>query len=199
MNEIEKQMKINIVYSAIVLVLVAIMCGALFSCNTEKKALKPYIKVATDTDTTFKAKKIELISRVCAVNFPIEVKTIIKDSIRTKIVKVQDIKLINDLKAKLAKGCPTLNIDSIYENLPLDTLYVEKWKVKETTVKDTIAIYNTVKVLDEVKAKEIEILHQQIKIANKWKLYFFLLLGFVILWRVGIMYLKTKFSLPKIF
>ena len=94
----------QLIYLAILIALLIFMIG-LQSCNSEKKALKPYKEVNSDVDTSYKAKKIELISRVCAVNFPIEIKTIVKDSITTKIVRIQDNNLVNKLKAEHAKKC----------------------------------------------------------------------------------------------
>ena len=123
-------------------ILTAIIVIVVVSCNAEKKALKPYKAVNSDVDTSYKKKKIDLISRVCAVNFPIEIKTIVKDSITTKIVRVQDNNVINRLKAQLAKGCPTINIDSIYNELPFDTIYIDHYHTKTVTQKDTISLYN---------------------------------------------------------
>ena len=131
----------QLIYLAILIALLIFMIG-LQSCNSEKKALKPYKAVNSDIDTSFKAKKIELISRVCAVNFPIEIKTIVKDSITTKIVRVQDNNLVNKLKAELAKKCKDINIDSIYNLLPFDTIYINHYNTKTVTQKDTLSLYN---------------------------------------------------------
>lgn len=203
--------QIGFIQLALIIGAASLFIAVFTSCNAEKKVLKPYKAVNSDVDTSFKEKKKELISRVCAVNFPIQEKTIIKDSIRTKLVKVQDNTLINKLKAQLAKGCPTINIDSIYNELPTDTLYVEKWRIKEVTQKDTQTLYNMAKTNDELHSKvntleadktslnkHIEDITSDLNKANKWKLYFFLLLFAGVAYKVAKIYLSTKFTLHKI-
>jgi len=199
---------------ALILFLAAII--GLQSCNAEKKALKPYKAVNSDVDTSFKAKKIELISRVCAVNFPIEIKTVVKDSIRTKIVKVQDNNLVNKLKQQLAKGCPTINIDSLYNELPFDTIYVDHYHTRTVTQKDTLSLYNMgventrlvyynqqLKSIIDNNNKDIEDIAKDLKEAkkqrNEWRLYFFLLLAVGVAYKVLKIYLSKLFTLPKIF
>lgn len=110
----------------------------LFGCNAEKKALKPYKAVNSDVSNDFKEKKKELIARVCAVNFPTEIKTIVKDSITTRVVKVQDNNQINRLK-KLLKDCQSdINIDSL---VLVDTIFINKYHTNTITLKDTIGSY----------------------------------------------------------
>jgi len=167
------------------------------SCNAEKKALKPYKTVNSDVDSSYKEKKKELISRVCAINFPIEIKTIVKDSINTRIVRVQDMNVINKLKAQLAKGCPEINIDSIYEALPFDTIYVDHYYTKTVTQKDTLSLYNMgvdnsrltyynlqLKSNIDDNNKEIEKLNKDLtsdkKLINKWKFNFWILFILII-------------------
>jgi len=188
----------------------------LSGCNAEKKALKPYKAVNSDVDTSFKAKKKELVARVCAINFPTQEKIVIKDSIRTKIVRVQDNSMVNKLKAQLAKGCPTLNIDSIYNELPLDTVYVDRWHSSDKQGKDTTGNYfrqqnenelrNHANILEadntslKKQISDIAVdLNEAKKEKNKWKLYFFLLLSAGIVYKVAKIYLSKSFTLPKIF
>lgn len=174
-------------------ILIAIIVIVVFSCNAEKKALKPYKAVNSDVDTSYKAKKIDLISRVCAVNFPIEIKTIVKDSIFTKIVRVQDNNVINKLKSQLAKGCPTINIDSIYNELPFDTIYIDHYHTKTVTQKDTLSLYNMgvensrliyynqqLKNVIDDNNKDIEKLNDNLKLANKWRIICFILMALII-------------------
>ena len=139
----------QLIYLVALVLLLAAFIG-LQSCSSEKKALKPYKAVNSDVDTSYKAKKIELISRVCAVLFPVQEKTIIKDSIRTKVVRVQDNNLVNKLKAELAKKCKDINIDSIYNILPFDTIYVEHYNTKTVTQKDTFTLREMAKSNDEL-------------------------------------------------
>jgi hypothetical protein len=174
-------------------ILISIIIIAIVSCNAEKKALKPYKAVNSDVDTSYKAKKIDLISRVCAVNFPIEIKTIVKDSITTKIVRVQDNNIINRLKAQLAKGCPTINIDSIYNELPFDTIYIDHYHTKTVTQKDTLSLYNMgvensrlvyynqqLKNVIDDNNKDIEKLNKNLKLADKWRIRCFILMALII-------------------
>jgi FtsZ-binding cell division protein ZapB len=205
----------QLIYLVALVLLLAALIG-LQSCNSEKKALKPYKEVNSDVDTSFKAKKIELISRVCAINFPMQEKTIVKDSITTKIVRIQDNNLVNKLKAELAKKCKDINIDSIYNLLPFDTIYIDHYHTKTITQKDTITLKQMAKSNDELHSKvntlnaentslnkHIEDLtkdvNQSHKNSNKWKLYFFLLLGAGIVYKVAKIYLSKSFTLPKIF
>lgn len=174
----------------------------LISCSAEKKALKPYKAILNDTDTSFKEKKKDLGGRYCATNFPIEVKTIVKDSVVNRIVKVQDTKEINRLKSLLAIGCPTINIDSIYNLLPLDTLFIEHYNTKTITQKDSFqlrenqkqiaALIQTINVQngeDYLKAAKIKEIEQHCiaakKTANKWRLIAILIMvltgGFFVL------------------
>lgn len=174
-------------------ILTAIIVIVVVSCNAEKKALKPYKAVNSDVDTSYKKKKIDLISRVCAVNFPIEIKTIVKDSITTKIVRVQDNNVINRLKAQLAKGCPTINIDSIYNELPFDTIYIDHYHTKTVTQKDTISLYNMgvensrliyynqqLKNVIDDNNKDIEKLNDNLKLADKWRIRCFILMALIV-------------------
>ena len=201
----------QLLYLVALVLLLAALIG-LQSCNSEKKALKPYKEVNSDVDTSYKAKKIELISRVCAVNFPMQEKTIIKDSITTKIVRIQDNNLVNKLKAELAKKCKDINIDSIYNELPFDTIYIDHYHTKTVTQKDTLSLYNMgvensrlvyynqqLKSVIDDNNKEIEKLNKNLKLADKWRLYFFLLLAFGIAYKVAKIYLSKSFTLPKIF
>lgn len=177
----------------IVLIFTLAALIGLQSCNAEKKALKPYKEVNSDVDTSFKAKKIELISRVCAVNFPIEIKTIVKDSITTKIVRIQDNNLVNKLKAELAKKCKDINIDSIYNELPFDTIYIDHYHTKTVTQKDTISLYNMgvensrlvyynqqLKNVIDDNNKDIEKLNKNLKLADKWRIRCFILMALII-------------------
>lgn len=174
-------------------ILIAIIVIVVVSCNAEKKALNPYKEVNSDVDTSYKAKKIDLISRVCAVNFPIEIKTIVKDSITTKIVRVQDNNVINRLKSELAKGCPTINIDSIYNELPFDTIYIDHYHTKTVTQKDTLSLYNMgvensrlfyynqqLKNVIDDNNKDIEKLNENLKSADKWRIRCFILMALIV-------------------
>lgn len=209
---IKKKQLEQALHSLIAIVLIVLLLLGLQSCSSERKALKPYVKVATDTDTSYTSKKRELISRVCAVNFPIEIKTIVKDSIVNKVVKVQDKTEINRLKNLLAKGCPTINIDSIYEALPLDTLIVERWRIKETTVTDSNKLFRINSVLDitrnDLNKANAAILIEQSKtniaesaaaenkaLLSQWKIRFFVLL-FLCISFVGLKVLAKYRTLP---
>jgi uncharacterized lipoprotein YmbA len=199
----------NSIYMFIVLCLF-IIALSLCSCNTEKKALKPYKLVNSDVDSSFKDKKKELIARVCAVNFPIETKTIVIDSTKTKVIKVTDNAAINRLK-QLLKDCANkpINIDSIYNSLPLDTVYVDKYHTTTITKKDTInnwrtaneiqALQNGKMLLNATLNAKIDDYNKEVttnkglqKERNKWRLYFFLLLLSGIAYKVAKTYLKTK-------
>jgi len=186
----------QLIYLAVLIALL-ISVISLQSCNAEKKALKPYKAVNSDVDSSYKEKKKDLISRVCATNFPIEIKTIVKDSINTRIVRVQDMNVINKLKAQLAKGCPEINIDSIYNELPFDTIYIDHYHTKTVTQKDTLSLYNMgvensrltyynlqLKSVIDDNNKEIEKLNKDLtsdkKLINKWKFNFWLLFIIII-------------------
>lgn len=179
----------QLIYLAILIALLIFMIG-LQSCSSERKALKPYKAINSDVDTSFKAKKIELISRVCAVNFPIEIKTIVNDSITTKIVRVQDNNLVNKLKAELAKKCKDINIDSIYNLLPFDTIYINHYNTKTVTQKDTLSLYNMgvensrlvyynqqLKNVIDDNNKDIE---KNLKLADKWRIRCFIIMAIII-------------------
>lgn len=182
----------QLIYLVALVLLLAALIG-LQSCSAEKKALKPYKAVNSDVDTSYKAKKIELISRVCAVNFPIEIKTIVKDSITTKIVRIQDNNLVNKLKAELAKKCKDINIDSIYNELPFDTIYIDHYHTKTITQKDTLSLYNMgvensrlvyynqqLKNVIDDNNKDIEKLNKNLKLADKWRIRCFILMALII-------------------
>jgi hypothetical protein len=182
----------QLIYLVALVLLLAALIG-LQSCNSEKKALKPYKEVNSDVDTSFKAKKIELISRVCAINFPMQEKTIIKDSITTKIVRIQDNNLVNKLKSELAKKCKDINIDSIYNELPFDTIYIDHYHTKTVTQKDTISLYNMgvensrlvyynqqLKNVIDDNNKDIEKLNKNLKLADKWRIRCFILMALII-------------------
>lgn len=183
---------VGFIQVALIIGVLALFFAVLTSCNAEKKALKPYKAVNSDVDTNYHEKKKELISRVCAVNFPIQEKTIVKDSITTKIVRVQDNNLINKLKAQLAKGCPTVNIDSLYNEFPMDTIYVDRFHTKTITQKDTIELYimgvaNTRLTYSNLQLNaHIEKLTKDINEANslsdKWRLRFWLLFSLIVLY-----------------
>ena len=182
----------QLIYLAILIAMLIFAIG-LQSCSSERKALKPYKAVNSDVDTSFKSKKKELVARVCAINFPIQEKTIIKDSITTKIVRVQDMNVINKLKAQLAKGCPEINIDSIYNELPFDTIYIDHYHTKTITQKDTLSLYNMgvensrltyynvqLKSVIDDNNKEIEKLNKNLKLADKWRIRCFILMALII-------------------
>jgi len=182
----------QLIYLAILIAMLIFAIG-LQSCSSERKALKPYKAVNSDVDTSFKSKKKELVARVCAINFPIQEKTIIKDSITTKIVRVQDMNVINKLKAQLAKGCPEINIDSIYNELPFDTIYIDHYHTKTITQKDTLSLYNMgvensrltyynlqLKSVIDDNNKEIEKLNKNLKLADKWRIRCCILMALII-------------------
>lgn len=217
-NNLNPQHKFNIVYNWVVLFVILIIFSISAGCNAERKLLRPYKAVNSDVDTSYKAKKKELIARVCATAFPIEIKTITKDSIVNRIVKVQDNNLISKLK-KLLQDCntKTIDVDSILNNYAIvDTIYIDHYHNTTSTIKDTIGNWR--------KANEIELLHNENillnanldaikddlkeseahskalqKERNKWRLYFFGLLIIGIGYKVAKTYLKSKFTLPKIF
>ena len=182
----------QLIYLAALILLLAALIG-MQSCSSEKKALKPYKAVNSDVDTSYKAKKIELISRVCAINFPMQEKTIVKDSITTKIVRIQDNNLVNKLKAELAKKCKDINIDSIYNLLPFDTIYIDHYHTKIVTQKDTLSLYNMgvensrlvyynqqLKNVIDDNNKDIEKLNKNLKLADKWRIRCFILMALII-------------------
>lgn len=182
----------QLIYLVALVLLLAALIG-LQSCSSEKKALKPYKAVNSDVDSSYKDKKKELIARVCAVNFPIEIKTVVKDSIRTKVVRVQDNNLVNKLKAELAKKCKDINIDSIYNILPFDTIYIDHYHTKTVTQKDTLSLYNMgvensrltyynlqLKSNIEDNNKDIEKLNKDLKLSDKWRIRFFILMAIII-------------------
>jgi len=182
----------QLIYLVALVLLLAALIG-LQSCSSEKKALKPYKAVNSDVDSSYKDKKKELIARVCAVNFPIEIKTVVKDSIRTKVVRVQDNNLVNKLKAELAKKCKDINIDSIYNILPFDTIYIDHYHTKTVTQKDTLSLYNMgvensrltyynlqLKSNIEDNNKDIEKLNKDLKLSDKWRIRCFILMALII-------------------
>jgi hypothetical protein len=209
-NNLNNQYRFNIIYYIIILALFLVALSMCVGCNAEKKALKPYKAVNSDVDTSFKDKKKELIARVCAVNFPIETKTIVIDSTKTKVVKVTDNAAINRLK-QLLKDCASkpINIDSIYNSLPLDTVYVDKYHTTTITKKDTVnnwrtaneiqALQNEKMLLNATLNAKIDDYNKEVttnkglqKERNKWRLYFFLLLFSGIAYKVAKTYFKIK-------
>jgi len=123
----------------------------LFGCNAEKKALKPYKAVNSDVSNDFKEKKKELIARVCAVNFPTEIKTIKYDSIIYRNVRVVDNNKISQLQKevnRLRNLTPNINVDSLYQSyydsvlnaLP-ECKEIEHYNKSEQQKKDTIGNY----------------------------------------------------------
>jgi FtsZ-binding cell division protein ZapB len=205
----------QLIYLAILIAFLIFMIG-LQSCSSEKKALKPYKAVNSDVDSSYKEKKKELIARVCAVNFPIEIKTVVKDSIRTKILRVQDNNLVNKLKAELAKKCKDINIDSIYNELPFDTIYIDHYHTKTVTQKDTLSLYNMgvensrlvyynqqLKNVIDDNNKDIEKLNKNLneveKTKDKWKWRCILAcMAFVASWGLYGYFKLRKSLMPKI-
>lgn len=152
----------------IAIVLFIIIAITLQSCSAskklerqEKKALAPYIAVATDIDENFAEKKLELGSRYCETHFPSEEKTIIKDSIITKYVRIADNALINRLKAQIAAiktTQPNVNLDSLYSNFYDSVLLdlppckeVNHYKSNNVKYKDTIALFRAGVLIEKLK------------------------------------------------
>lgn len=206
----------KIAIGLVVAILLIILIGGLSGCRPSKVPNRIYKKLATDAVPLDNEYKKNVMAQKCNVLFPIVPITIIKDSIRTKVLKVQDNNLVNKLKARLAKGCPTLNIDSIYNELPADTIYIDHYHNSTTTVKDTTGNYfkqlnedalrdttNKYKAENVSLNKHIENITKDLndtkKEKNKWKLYFFLLLSVGIVYKVAKIYLSKSFTLPKIF
>jgi hypothetical protein len=151
---------------AIVLFLIAAIL--LQSCSAakklerqEKKALAPYIAVATDIDENFAEKKLELGSRYCETHFPSQEKTIVKDSIITKYVRIADNALINRLKAQITAiktTQPNVNLDSLYSNFYDSVLFnlppckeVNHFQSTDKKGKDTIALFRAGVIIEKLK------------------------------------------------
>lgn len=206
--------KVTIIQIVFGLMALALILIAFNSCNSEKKALKPYKQVASDIDTNYQDKKMQLIAKVCNDKFPIEVKTIIHDSVTTKYVKVEDNAAIANLKALLANCGSKIDLDSfLNENMLIDTLYIDHYHNSETTKRDTI--YNWRKA-NELEAYKQTAYQLQFNLTNKtsefndlkaytktwsylgneaWDKLKWWLLGLIILY-VGYRILKSKFTLP---
>jgi hypothetical protein len=104
---------------------------------------------------------------------------------------VQDNALVNRLKAQLAKGCPTLDLDSfLFENMITDTIYIDRYKVKEIIKKDTINNYFKALDNEQIKAENVGLkilqkntsdkLIEATHNSNKWRYRFFVLVGLII-------------------
>lgn len=131
-----------LLYAAAAFIIGLLILGLFSSCNAEKKALAPYKAVVADIDTFYQSKKLDLGAKYCNDKFPVKPITIVKDSIVKRTVRVQDNAKVNELKNLLANCLgKKVNIDSIYNTLPFDTIFVDKWHIKESIVKDTVELY----------------------------------------------------------
>lgn len=201
---------------AIGLLLLIFTITLLSGCKSSKVPNRIYKKLATDAVPLDNDYKKNIMAQKCNSLFPVVPITVIKDSIRTKIVKVQDNTLVNKLKAKLAKGCPTLNIDSIYNELPLDTVFIDHYKTKTVTVKDTTGNYfrqlnedalrdttNKYKAENTSLKTQLEDTNKKLVIANstsdKWKVRFILaMIALVVSYGVYGYFKLRKSLMPKI-
>jgi hypothetical protein len=155
-------------YLLVAIVLFLIISIALQSCSAakklereEKKALAPYVAVNSDVGETFAEKKLELGARYCQTHFPNEEKTIVKDSVVIKYIRVTDNAYINRLKAQIAAikaTQPNVNLDSLYSNF-YDSVLLEIPPCKEVThlqssdvkFKDTFALYRAGVIIEKLK------------------------------------------------
>lgn len=170
---------------ALIITLAAVI--GLQSCKSTKVPNRIYKKLATDAVPLDNEYKKNIMAQKCNILFPIVPITIIKDSITTKIVRIQDNSLVNKLKTELAKKCKEINIDSIYNILPFDTIYIEHYNTKTVTQKDTTGNYfrqlnedalrnanNTLNAENVSLNKHIEDITKDLsdakKETNKWKL-----------------------------
>lgn len=118
--------KIRLLFIAVIII----------SCNAERKAMKPYNKVLLDPLNEFKDLKKQALADICAKHFPIEVETIIKDSIVEKVVtstQYDTIRLANNIYLKR-----------------VDTIYIDRWKTKEIIKKDTVENYKLKKEISQL-------------------------------------------------
>lgn len=113
-----------------------ILIAILMACSAEKKALKPYNKVLTDRDTSFGKLKIQAVSDICDKYFPIEIKTITKDSIIETTV--------------YATKFDTLIVGDTFYLTKIDTLVKEKFTTKEIIKKDTVENFRLKQVIDQL-------------------------------------------------
>lgn len=146
-----------------------ILISMLMACSAEKKALKPYNKVLTDKDTSFGKLKLQAVSDICDKYFPIEVKTITKDSIIETTV--------------YATKFDTLIVGDTFYITKIDTLIKEKFTTKEITQKDTVENYRLKQIISQLnnnlfdldttykycKASEIKALNEVKELKEKSK------------------------------
>lgn len=211
----------NGVYNYIVALLFVVILVSLVGCSSGT-ALRHYKKVAAETQLPLTPEKKNALATVCGREFPIEQKTITKDSIVTKYVKVVDNTLVNKLRKQIEeikKQTPNIKLDSLYQSFYDSVLndlpeckQVEHYKTTENKGKDTIGNYYRAlekkqlqDTLDDRNAKivlatqtieEKEIKEQKlIHEINVWRKRFFILLGIVLLY-AGLRFLASKYTLP---
>lgn len=197
-------------------------------CSAEKRQLKPYQKVASDANLPRSQAKRNILAGILAAEFPILEVVHEKDSIVTvhkndslaienqkKNIKTLNdrIALLNKNKPKNCPPCPFVNIDSILNDCPTDTIYIDRWHSKETTKHDTINNWLKGNELEAYKQTAAQL---QFNLTNKtnelndlkaytktwsylgnkaWDKLKWWLLGLIILY-VGYRILKSKFTLP---
>jgi FtsZ-binding cell division protein ZapB len=199
---------------ALVITLAAVI--GLQSCKSTKVPNRIYKKLATDAVPLDNEYKKNVMAQKCNVLFPIVPITIIKDSITTKIVRVQDNNLVNKLKAELAKKCKDINIDSLYNAMPFDTIYIDHYNTKTVIHKDTTGNYfrqlnedalrttnNTLNAENTSLNKHIEDITKDLneakKQSNKWKWRFILAcMAFISSWGLYGYFKLRKSLMPKI-
>lgn len=220
--------KVSPLWLVLALATFLLILFTLSGCSAEKMALKPYKKVAADSDLPRSQAKRNILAGILAAEFPILEITKEKDSVVTLHKKdslaianqIRSIKALNDRIAALniskPKGCPPcpyIDVDSILNDCPTDTIYVDRWHSKETTKHDTIS--NWLKA-NELEAYKLTAAQLQFNLTNKtnefndlkaytktwsylgneaWDKLKWWLLGLVILY-VGYRILKSKFTLP---
>ena len=174
-------------------ILTIIFICVLFSCNPQRKINNAYNRVAANIPATLKNKS--QLGGWVAFHFPIEEKTIIKDTV------------VYDFIESWRYDTVTIAKDSIiYKYISkTDTLIIEKNKFKTTTVKDTVGNFakqlyyndlidsnNALKANAAIlNAKLLNSIADEIKATRKahnWFWLFIILLGA----SIGSHYLRTK-------
>jgi hypothetical protein len=210
----------NSLYYFIVLLVMLFMIVAMQSCKSKEVSFRHYKKIAADIAPRSNEKR-NIIAQVANSEFPKNEKVITKDSIIVKYKKVVDNRMVNSLKAQIAKlkaQTPNINIDSLYGSFYDSVLNgippceeIIRYKEKETNGNDTLWKYFAAQERQQLKdtndAKDTRLsllngkyqqsqsdLKQAKSDKNYWKIRFFALLAAIILGGIGYGYYKLKQS-----
>jgi hypothetical protein len=209
----------NGLYGYIVLCFLVLLLVGVNGCKSKEVAFRHYKKIAADQAPRSNEKR-NIIAQVANSEFPKNEKVITKDSIIVKYKTVVDNRVVNSLKAQIAKLKlqPGVNIDSLYDSFYDSVLNgippceeIIRYKEKETNGNDTLWKYFAAQERQQLKdtndAKDTRLslligkyqqLQSNLKQAksdkNYWKIRFFALLAAIILGGIGYGYYKLKES-----